>query len=216
MYSNLGTGTLNLLGQAQLTLTDEAEPWDKTVTGTGVLSLDRTQGVAQNGELIFTEDSIANFGGTIALKNWDITLDANGKTNTYTAIKNSEVHQLILGEKASAVIDGNVDLGGKTITVYGAGRLTFTGVAAPGNESSPLEINRPADDERIISVNKLPEAPEGCVISVNDITGMELFRTKSSSDELVKKLQKGVYSIQYILPDGKQENITLIISERGQ
>ena len=85
-----------------------------------------------------------------------------------------------------------------------------------GNESSPLEINRPADDERIISVNKLPEAPEGCVISVNDITGMELFRTKSSSDELVKKLQKGVYSIQYILPDGKQENITLIISERGQ
>ena len=85
-----------------------------------------------------------------------------------------------------------------------------------GNESSPLEINRPADNERIISVNKLPEAPEGCVISVNDITGMELFRTKSSSDELVKKLQKGVYSIQYILPDGKQENITLIISERGQ
>ena len=85
-----------------------------------------------------------------------------------------------------------------------------------GNESSPLELNRLADDERIISVNRLPEAPEGCVISVNDITGMELFRTKSSSDELVKKLQKGVYSIQYILPDGKQENITLIISERGQ
>ena len=85
-----------------------------------------------------------------------------------------------------------------------------------GNESSPLEINRPADDERIISVNKLPEAPEGCIIVVNDITGMELFRTKSASDELIKKLQKGVYSIQYILPDGKQENITLIISERGQ
>ena len=85
-----------------------------------------------------------------------------------------------------------------------------------GNESSPLEINRPADDERIISVNKLPEVPEGCVIFVNDITGMELFRTKSSSDELVKKLRKGVYSIQYILPDGKQENITLIMSERDQ
>lgn len=85
-----------------------------------------------------------------------------------------------------------------------------------GNESSPLEINRPADDERIISVNKLPEAPEGCIIVVNDITGMELFRTKSASDELIKKLQKGVYSIQYLLPDGKQENITLIMSERDQ
>ena len=85
-----------------------------------------------------------------------------------------------------------------------------------GNESSPLEINRPADDERIISVNKLPEAPEGCIIVVNDITGMELFRTKSAPDELIKKLQKGVYSIQYLLPDGKQENITLIMSERDQ
>ena len=85
-----------------------------------------------------------------------------------------------------------------------------------GNESSPLEINRPADDERIISINKLPEAPEGCIIVVNDITGMELFRTKSTSDKLIKKLPKGVYSIQYILPDGKQENITLIISERNQ
>ena len=85
-----------------------------------------------------------------------------------------------------------------------------------GNESSPLEINRPADDERIISVNKLPEAPEGCIIVVNDITGMELFRTKSASDELIKKLQKGVYSIQYLLPDRKQENITLIMSERDQ
>lgn len=85
-----------------------------------------------------------------------------------------------------------------------------------GNESSPLEINRPAEDERIISVSKLPEAPEGCIIVVNDITGMELFRTKSASDELIKKLQKGVYSIQYLLPDGKQENITLIMSERDQ
>ena len=85
-----------------------------------------------------------------------------------------------------------------------------------GNESSPLEINRPADDERITSVNKLPEAPEGCIIVVNDITGMELFRTKSTSDKLIKKLQKGVYSIQYLLPDGKQENTTLIISETDQ
>lgn len=85
-----------------------------------------------------------------------------------------------------------------------------------GNESSPLEINHPADDERIISVNRLPEAPEGCTVVVNDVTGMELFRTKCSSDELIKKLRKGIYSIQYVLPDGKQENITLIISKTDQ
>lgn len=85
-----------------------------------------------------------------------------------------------------------------------------------GNESSPLELNRPADDERIISVNRLPEVSEGCTVVVNDVTGMELFRTKNTSDELIKKLRKGIYSIQYVLPNGKQENITLIISERNQ
>ena len=142
VFSHLGTGTLDLLsGQAQFTLTEEIDTndwtWDKTVTGRGVLSLDRTQDVAQNSELIFTEDSIDNFDGTIALKNWGITLDANGSANTYTAIKNSGIH-LTLGENASAVIDGNVVLNGKTITVDNMGCLTFTGVAAPGNDSSML------------------------------------------------------------------------------
>lgn len=85
-----------------------------------------------------------------------------------------------------------------------------------GNESSPLTLNCPSNDKRMICVNKLPETPEGCTISVNDITGMELFRTKCNPDELIKKLSKGVYSIQYIHPNGKQENITLIISETDQ
>ncbi len=142
VFSHLGrNGTLNLLGQAQLTLTEEFDKsdwtWNKTVTGSGVLSLDRTQDVAQNSELTFTEDSIENFKGTIALKNWGITLDANSSANTYTAIKNSGIH-LTLGENASAVIDGNVELNGKTITVDNMGSLTFTGVAAPGNDSSML------------------------------------------------------------------------------
>ena len=85
-----------------------------------------------------------------------------------------------------------------------------------GNESSPLTLNRPSNDKRMICVNKLPETPEGCTISVNDITGMELFRTKCNPDELIKKLSKGVYSIQYVHPNGKLENITLIISETEQ
>ena len=82
-----------------------------------------------------------------------------------------------------------------------------------GNESSPLALNHPENRKKMVCVNKLPEAQDGCVISVNDITGMELYRTKCSPDELVKKLRNGVYSIQYVLPNGKQKNITLIISE---
>lgn len=80
-----------------------------------------------------------------------------------------------------------------------------------GNESKPLAINHPNKDKRIICINKLPDFPKASTIVVNDITGMELFRTKCDSEELVKKLNKGIYSIQIFLSNGKQENITLFI-----
>ena len=80
-----------------------------------------------------------------------------------------------------------------------------------GNESKPLAINHPNKDKRIICINKLPDFPKASTIVVNDITGMELFRTKCDSEEFVKKLNKGIYSIQIFLSNGEQENITLFI-----
>ena len=87
----------------------------------------------------------------------------------------------------------------------------ITSIDRYGNESKPLAINHPDKDKRIICINKLPDFPKASTIVVNDITGMELFRTKCDSEELVKKLNKGIYSIQIFLSNGKQENITLFI-----
>ena len=87
----------------------------------------------------------------------------------------------------------------------------ITSIDRYGNESKPLAINHPDKDKRIICINKLPDFPKASTIVVNDITGVELFRTKCDSEELVKKLNKGIYSIQIFLSNGKQENITLFI-----
>ncbi len=87
----------------------------------------------------------------------------------------------------------------------------ITSIDRYGNESKPLAINHPDKAKRIICINKLPDFPKASTIVVNDITGMELFRTKCDSEELVKKLNKGIYSIQIFLSNGKQENITLFI-----
>lgn len=87
----------------------------------------------------------------------------------------------------------------------------ITSIDRYGNESKPLAINHPDKDKRIICINKLPDFPKASTIVVNDITGMELFRTKCDSEELVKKLNKGIYSIQIFLSNGEQENITLFI-----
>ena len=87
----------------------------------------------------------------------------------------------------------------------------ITSIDRYGNESKPLAINHPDKAKRIICINKLPDFPKASTIVVNDITGMELFRTKCDSEEFVKKLNKGIYSIQIFLSNGKQENITLFI-----
>ena len=87
----------------------------------------------------------------------------------------------------------------------------ITSIDRYGNESKPLAINHPNKDKRIICINKLPDFPKASTIVVNDITGVELFRTKCDSEELAKKLNRGIYSIQIFLSNGEQENITLFI-----
>lgn len=83
-----------------------------------------------------------------------------------------------------------------------------------GNESIPLELNKPDTADRTVCINKLLETEEGQLIIVNDITGMELFRTKCKPEELIRKLKKGMYSIQFTTADGKSRNITLFITDK--
>lgn len=82
-----------------------------------------------------------------------------------------------------------------------------------GNESCPLELNTPDSNEPLICVNKLPEIMEGSSIIINDITGIELFRTQNEPEKIIKKLKEGIYKIQITSPDNKIRNITLFITD---
>ena len=82
-----------------------------------------------------------------------------------------------------------------------------------GNESCPLELNTPDSNEPLVCVNKLPEIMEGSSIIINDITGIELFRTQNEPEKIIKKLKEGIYKIQITSPDNKIRNITLFITD---
>lgn len=82
-----------------------------------------------------------------------------------------------------------------------------------GNESCPLELNTPDSNEPLVCVNKLPKIMEGSSIIINDITGIELFRTQNEPEKIIKKLKEGIYKIQITSPDNKIRNITLFITD---
>ena len=188
VFLHLGEGKLALSGNADFTLTDTTATgvwtWDKTVTESGVLALNRDQSV-QSTELVFTDDSIHDFSGTISLKNWDITLDADGTGNTYTALKGSGAN-LTIGQGADATINGVVNLAGKTVAVDASGSLTFTGVAAPGSDNTELSkltagvldlndgfiINLDVDENQTVNAGALltQDDAEGTTITVATAT----------------------------------------------
>lgn len=82
-----------------------------------------------------------------------------------------------------------------------------------GNESCTLELNTPDNNAPLVCVNKLPEIMEGSSIIINDITGIELFRTQNEPEKIIKKLKEGIYKIQITSPDNKIRNITLFITD---
>lgn len=198
VFSLLGEGKLALSGNADFTLT--ATPatdnwtWNKTVTGSGVLALNRDLSVRST-ELVFTDASIDDFSGTISLKNWDITLDADGTGNTYTALKGSGAN-LTIGQGADATINGVVDLAGKTVAVDASGSLTFTGVAAPGSDNTELSkltagvldlndgfiINLDVDENQTVNA--------GALLTQDDAEGTTI--TVATADRIVATVEDGV------------------------
>ena len=198
VFSHLGEGELALSGNADFTLTDTTATgvwtWDKTVTKSGVLALNRDQSV-QSTELVFTDASIDDFSGTISLKNWDITLDADGTGNTYTALKGSGAN-LTIGQGADATINGVVDLAGKTVAVDASGSLTFTGVAAPGSDNTELSkltagildlndgfiINLDVDENQTVNA--------GALLTQDDAEGTTI--TVATADRIVATVEDGV------------------------
>lgn len=149
VYSHIGKGTLNLVGTADFTVTDTLTgnwTWNKTVSGTGMLVLGRTESPDVERELLLDAGAIKEFGGTLSLENWNITLlDEGNQTNgTLAALSGSALKTLVIGTGASADITGKVDLSNMTASVA-SGTLSFSGVDAPGgsnDEAAHLTVDR--------------------------------------------------------------------------
>lgn len=149
VYSHIGKGTLNLVGTADFTVTDTLTgnwTWKKTVSGTGMLVLDRTESLDVERELLLDAGAIKEFGGTLSLENWNITLlDEGNQTNgTLAALSGSALKTLVIGTGASADITGKADLSNMTASVA-SGTLSFSGVDAPGgsnDEAAHLTVGR--------------------------------------------------------------------------
>lgn len=136
IYDHIGTGTVALAGKADFTLEsqDTADwTWNNTVTGSGDLKLARDGSGSR--DLLFNEDSLSGFSGTLTLDNWTIDLSETGgiKNATLGEIYRSDLTDLTLTNGAQARVTGEVDLGTKDLTLGDSGRLTLNGVGAPGS-----------------------------------------------------------------------------------
>ena len=147
VYSHIGKGTLNLDGTADFTVTDTLTgdwTWKKTVSGTGMLVLGRTESPNVERKLLLDAGAIKEYEGALWLENWNITLDEAQSGGTFAALSGSKLAQLVIGTGASADIMGNVNLSNKTVSVA-SGTLSFSGVDAPGgsnDEAAHLTVDR--------------------------------------------------------------------------
>ena len=129
------------------------------------------------------------------LKKWDITLDANGTNNTYTALGGSKAN-LTIGQGADATINGVVNLASKTVAVDASGSLTFTGVAAPGSDNTELSkltagvidlndgfiINLDVDENQTVNA--------GALLTQDDAEGTTI--TVATADRIDATVEDGV------------------------
>lgn len=136
IYDHIGTGTVALAGEADFTLEsqDTADwTWNNAVSGSGDLTLSRDGSGSR--ELLFNEDSLSGFSGTLTLDNWTIDLSETGgvKNATLNEIFGSDLTNLTLTNGAQALVTGEVGLETKILTLGDSGRLTLNGVGAPGS-----------------------------------------------------------------------------------
>lgn len=149
IYDHIGTGGISLAGEADFTLEsqDTADwTWNNAVTGSGDLTLARDGSGSR--ELLFNEDSLSGFSGTLTLDNWTIDLSETGgvKNATLGEIYGSALSDLTLTNGAQALVTGEVGLETKSLTLGDSGRLTLNGVGAPGSTGT---------DSAHITVDKL-------------------------------------------------------------
>lgn len=87
----------------------------------------------------------------------------------------------------------------------------ITAVDRYGNESAPLNMNHPEGSELKSYLDELPPVPEGCTLVLDDATGMEILRIRTSDTSPLPYLKNGFYRISIIEADGNKKLIGTLV-----
>lgn len=213
--SHIGKGDIALAGKAEFTLTEGTDAanwtWKRNLTGSGELTLAREGSNDQT--LLFAENSLSGFTGTVALDDWTIELNENADNGTLAEFAKWKTGTLVLRDGANAEVTGIVDLGNKVFALGSGGILTINGFGVPGSSSESSHLNTKTLDLSegfVINLDTGGQTVDSnSILTQDDIDDMHT--TVATTDELIT-LVSGYVSVNGGTPG---ENIKFDISQTG-
>lgn len=213
--SHIGKGDIALAGKAEFTLTEGTDAanwtWKRNLTGSGELTLAREGSNDQT--LLFAENSLSGFTGTIALDDWTIELNENADNGTLAEFAKWKTGTLVLRDGANAEVTGIADLGNKVFALGSGGILTINGFGVPGSSSESSHLNTKTLDLSegfVINLDTGGQTVDSnSILTQDDIDDMHT--TVATTDELIT-LVSGYVSVNGGTPG---ENIKFDISQTG-
>lgn len=213
--SHIGKGDIALAGKAEFTLTEGTDAanwtWKRNLTGSGELTLAREGSNDQT--LLFAENSLSGFTGTVALDDWTIELNENADNGTLAEFAKWKTGTLVLRDGANAEVTGIADLGNKVFALGYGGILTINGFGVPGSSSESSHLNTKTLDLSegfVINLDTGGQTVDSnSILTQDDIDDMHT--TVATTDELIT-LVSGYVSVNGGTPG---ENIKFDISQTG-
>lgn len=213
--SHIGKGDIALAGKAEFTLTEGTDAanwtWKRNLTGSGELTLAREGSNDQT--LLFAENSLSGFTGTVALDDWTIELNENADNGTLAEFAKWKTGTLVLRDGANAEVTGIADLGNKVFALGSGGILTINGFGVPGSSSESSHLNTKTLDLSegfVINLDTGGQTVDSnSILTQDDIDDMHT--TVATTDELIT-LASGYVSVNGGTPG---ENIKFDISQTG-
>lgn len=213
--SHIGKGDIALAGKAEFTLTEGTDAanwtWKRNLTGSGELTLARAGSNDQT--LLFAENSLSGFTGTVALDDWTIELNENADNGTLAEFAKWKTGTLVLRDGANAEVTGIADLGNKVFALGSGGILTINGFGVPGSSSESSHLNTKTLDLSegfVINLDTGGQTVDSnSILTQDDIDDMHT--TVATTDELIT-LVSGYVSVNGGTPG---ENIKFDISQTG-
>mgnify|MGYP000064333422 CR=1 FL=1 len=213
--SHIGKGDIALAGKAEFTLTEGTDAanwtWKRNLTVSGELTLAREGSNDQT--LLFAENSLSGFTGTVALDDWTIELNENADNGTLAEFAKWKTGTLVLRDGANAEVTGIADLGNKVFALGSGGILTINGFGVPGSSSESSHLNTKTLDLSegfVINLDTGGQTVDSnSILTQDDIDDMHT--TVATTDELIT-LVSGYVSVNGGTPG---ENIKFDISQTG-